>query len=243
MKITRRQEDFMSKLLDLYRESQGPIHYSELAEQLGVNRFTAYDMLRLLEEKGLVSSEYQLAKGKVGPGRSAIVFKPSDLAHNLMAELAGNMDPSEWEKSKQRILEGMRADDFKNVGESDLAQQLFARIPPDLSEEDGAVAYCVEVMTIIALRLSTSTRHQFLKEYFPEIVATPESSKSSSLVLLGGFALGLLANEQEDREWNYELILHVKQYTDFVGKMESRQRSMLHQKLQEVFAPLMKDDM
>lgn len=51
MKITRRQEDFIRKLLDLYRESEGPIHYSELAERLGVNRFTAYDMLRLLEEK------------------------------------------------------------------------------------------------------------------------------------------------------------------------------------------------
>ena len=64
LKLTRRQEDFINNLLDLYREMEGPIHYSVLAERLGVSPFTAYDMLRLLEEKGLVSSEYYLPSDK-----------------------------------------------------------------------------------------------------------------------------------------------------------------------------------
>ena len=89
MKLTRRQEDFIHKMLDLYRELQGPIHYTVMAERLGVSRFTAYDMLRLLEEKGLVISEYQLAESKSGPGRSEVVFIPSPEAHRLFASLAG----------------------------------------------------------------------------------------------------------------------------------------------------------
>jgi len=36
---------------------------------------TAYDMLRLLEERGLVTSEYVLPEQ--GPGRSMIVFRPT----------------------------------------------------------------------------------------------------------------------------------------------------------------------
>ena len=45
MKLTRRQTTFVERLVDLYHEAQGPIHYSTLARRLGVSRFTAYDML------------------------------------------------------------------------------------------------------------------------------------------------------------------------------------------------------
>ena len=76
MKLTRRQEEFIESLIDLNREVEGPIHYSVLAERLGVSPFTAYDMLRLLEEKGLVRSEYHLAAGKSGPGRAERLFCP-----------------------------------------------------------------------------------------------------------------------------------------------------------------------
>ena len=56
MKLTRRQEEFVVNLIDLNRELDGPIHYSTLAERLGVSPFTAYDMLCVLEEKGMVIS-------------------------------------------------------------------------------------------------------------------------------------------------------------------------------------------
>ena len=55
---------------------KGPIHYSALAEHLGVSKITAYDMLRHLEEKGYISSHYQLEDEKTGPGRSKVVFSP-----------------------------------------------------------------------------------------------------------------------------------------------------------------------
>ena len=85
--LTRRQEDIIHKMLDLYHELQGPIHYSTLADRLGVSPFTAYDMLRLLEEKGLVSSEYQLAPNKTGPGRAMRIFQPTQLAQKLFQSL------------------------------------------------------------------------------------------------------------------------------------------------------------
>jgi energy-coupling factor transport system substrate-specific component len=51
MEITRRQEDFIRKIIDLYRELQGTFHYSFVAERLGISPFTAYDMLRFLEKR------------------------------------------------------------------------------------------------------------------------------------------------------------------------------------------------
>ena len=61
IKLTPRQRAFLDKLFDLYHEHQGPVHYSLVAERLGVNKFSAYDMLKLLEKKGVARSDYVLA--------------------------------------------------------------------------------------------------------------------------------------------------------------------------------------
>ena len=100
MKLTHRQETFIRRLLDLCREYKGPIHYSTLAERIGVSPFTAYDMLRLLEEKGFVTSEYRIEAGKSTVGRSEIVFLPTQLTYNRFAELANGADLDNWENVK-----------------------------------------------------------------------------------------------------------------------------------------------
>ena len=92
-KLTARQRAFLDKLLELYRERKGPVHYSDVAERLGVNRFSAYDMLRVLEKKGFAASSYTLrsavpaASGAhPGPGRSMVVFAPTASATEILAD-------------------------------------------------------------------------------------------------------------------------------------------------------------
>ena len=59
MELTGRQHAFLSRLIDLYRAAQHALHYSTVAEHLGVSPMTAYDMLRLLDRAGgLCVSEY-----------------------------------------------------------------------------------------------------------------------------------------------------------------------------------------
>ena len=60
LKLTTRQQTFLDKLFELYREFKGPVHYSIVAEKLGVNKFSAYDMLKVLEDKGVAASSYVL---------------------------------------------------------------------------------------------------------------------------------------------------------------------------------------
>jgi predicted ArsR family transcriptional regulator len=73
MKLTRHQGTFIRRLSDLYYRGDESIHYSALADHLDVSKITAYDMLRLLEEKGYVNSQYQLAYDKTGSGLTSIV--------------------------------------------------------------------------------------------------------------------------------------------------------------------------
>ena len=55
MALTRRQKAFLSKLCEIHSSTGRPAHYSRVAEELGVNRFSAHDMLRGLEDKGVVA--------------------------------------------------------------------------------------------------------------------------------------------------------------------------------------------
>jgi DNA-binding PadR family transcriptional regulator len=233
MKLTSRQEDFIGKLIELYRELQGPIHYSSVANRLGVSEITAYDMLRLLEEKGLVSSQYELANEKSGPGRSKILFLPTPRAHRLMQDLAGSDMDAGWEAIKERVLSRISEGDLEG---DELAREVLARMPP---EGLGSLRNCVEIMSILALRLRRSAGRKLLLQYLHKILPDPESANRANLGLLGGFAMGLLAQENsDDPEWGFELLEHVRRFQSHVVEMEPKDRQKLAINLLEVFEPL-----
>jgi len=73
MKTTTRQKEFLKVLIDLYQQKASPIHYSEVAQKMGVSKWTAYDMLQLLHKEGLLEVEYLIPEsdnykwGKIRP--------------------------------------------------------------------------------------------------------------------------------------------------------------------------------
>jgi DNA-binding Lrp family transcriptional regulator len=233
MKLTQRQNDFIGKLLELYQESATPIHYSEIANRLGVSDITAYDMLRLLEEKGLVSSHYELPAKKAGPGRSKITFLPTPRAHHLMGDLVDEALREGWESIKERLLAKFAESDLEA---EELAQEVLARIPP---EGRDPLHYCVEIMTIIALRLRSSSGRSLLLEFLPDILPSSAEANRVNLNLLGGFAMGILAHEnRDDPVWGQELLEHVKHYQTYVIEMNTKEHKNLATHLQEVFDSL-----
>ena len=149
MKLTARQTHFYEALVALYDVDNQSIHYTAVADALGVSPFTAYDMLRLLEEKGLVSSDYQLAADKSGPGRSEIVFMPTEHTRRLLNELGGGeLAGGDWEAWREQLLARMGD---PGIADSDVAEELLARIS---AEEEEPLRYCVEVISVIVLRLN-----------------------------------------------------------------------------------------
>jgi DNA-binding MarR family transcriptional regulator len=214
MKLTRRQESFIRKLLDLYHEAETPIHYSDLAEHIGVSKITAYDMLRTLEEKGYITSHYQLEDEKTGPGRSRVVFSPSEYAHTMVAQMAGPLDEMDWEQVKEKVISALSPGMFPD---KELRRDLFDRLS---EEENEDIRYCLEVMTILILRMKDAEKFDFFMETLPQILPETGTSKRSSLILIGGFTLGLLADESaKDQVWGQELIDHVKQVQRLVAEM------------------------
>ncbi len=236
IKLTRRQETFILNMLDLYYASQQPLHYSELAERLGVSRFTAYDMLRLLEEKGFARSDYRLADDKSGPGRSEVVFLPTEKAHRLLADFAGDERNEPWINLRDKVFQGIRDSEIMN---SDLGHEVLGRLP---TGETEALQYCLEVMSVIALRLKKGIGLKLLFDFVPTLLPKVDTTNMDDLRLFGGFALGVLARENvEDDRWREELYTHVKRYQTLIAEMTPDQQLKLAHSLNELYTSLQRD--
>lgn len=229
MKITRRQREFIKNLHELSQELEGPIHYSVLAERLGVSPFTAYDMLCLLEEKGLAVSEYQLDPEKNGPGRAERVFYPSVEAHSRRKFLNKNA-ASQNDEIVNFVLKQIRNGKLSDNG---LAEEMLARIPPDgLSEE---MRYCMEVMTVIALRLGQCSDQTIISQFWQEINSLDWLESSNNLSLMVSFAVGVLAQEcSSDPQWVDQLFGHVKRYLEIVSRMGTEEITQLGNYFEEL---------
>ncbi|MCA9950404.1 MAG: hypothetical protein KDE48_12215 [Anaerolineales bacterium] len=235
MKLTRRQTEFIENLIEMTQELRGPIHYSMLADRLGVSPFTAYDMLRVLEEKGMVTSEYHLPEGKSGPGRAERLFcpvKPNEAQMQRLLKAYGTQ-VLDKQNLQQFVLKKLQNGDAPN---QEVAEELLARIPPDGPEN---IRYCVEVMTVIAMRLRKRAGQKLMLSYLPKILQIDGVVSHANLCLLGGFCFGLLVqDETNDDEWSKILFEHVQQYHIQVLSMNQDECTYLANDLLTVFASL-----
>jgi hypothetical protein len=111
---------------------------------------------------------------------------------------------------------------------------MLARIPGDENERDP-LRFCVELMTVMVLRIS----HHAFQQYVSDILPHPNRADRLQLILLAGFALGILASEQHgDANWEQELLEHVKQYQSIVIGMSLTDCRQLAHALEKVLAPL-----
>ena len=131
----------------------GPVHYSVVAERLGVNKFSAYDMLKLLEEKGLAASSYTLEDDHTGPGRSMVVFYPTHNAARFLTQLRQEvLNGDEWFQVKERLLRRLRETAETNYGET--VRETLARLP----NVKTPLVYCTEMIGVLLLNLAEASR-------------------------------------------------------------------------------------
>lgn len=232
MELTGRQREFLSDFIDLYREAQEPLHYSRVAEQLGVSNITAYDMLKLLEEHDLVRSEYVLPEHRKGPGRSTIVFLPTEKADALFVKLAGNerdeieWDQAEWDQVKKRILQSLHAEDHADYQQ--LLTEVMARIP----ESRTPMVYAAEMVTAMILTLhqvqddaTTNLRDSLSKLGLPGELG---------LSALAGLSLGLSFVERANRHLTQRLVSCTGRYQEILAELGPVNRQRLSDFTQDV---------
>jgi len=231
MELTFRQKTFLSKLLDLYHEMREPVHYSLVAERLGLSGSTAYDMLRLLEQKGMVGSEYATPKPTSGPGRSSILFFPTAEAVDLFSRLAGeSQEQEEWEEVKAHILLSLRqgkASDYQG-----LLRELLVKIP----EAHSPLARCAEVITALLLSLR-ETRHTFGRRSPVSMLLETRVSKLG-MSILAGLVLGLSLADRKVQWLLGDFHKYTEKYEASLQELSPESLIALHRFVQDVLRNL-----
>lgn len=221
IKLTARQKTFLDKLRDLYHERREAVHYTTVAERLGVSKFSAYDMLRVLEQKGVAGSEYLLSAGRRGPGRSQIVFYPT--ASNIEEEREVS---EEWLQLKRRLL-----DELHEARDFDYREKLsdfLARLP-DLR---APLEYCAGMIAALLLNLD------WLKEKVSErnplnalsgLVMTGEAGMGT----LAGLSLGSMLMIVGESSLTERLLASVRRYQGLLPQLSKENKNRLSEFLQE----------
>ncbi len=199
----------------LYQITGEPVHYSTVAERLGVSNSTAYEMLRVLEGKGFLSAGYVLGEGS-GPGRSTVVFTPT--SHGPDAE---------WEQVRSRILAALGRGE---VSDQELLQDILGRLPNSTS----SLAYCAQVITALLLNVRTELRSRLSEHELIQAILSSNMPDTPSLNLLPGFALGLSFRERANRELRGRLVEATQEYQRRLSSLDARGRALLQEFLRNV---------
>jgi hypothetical protein len=220
-KLTYRQQQFLSQFLDIYQEMEHSVHYVTVAERLGIGNVTAFEMLRLLEERGLVRAEYQTNSDQHGPGRATVNFYPTQDAKNLINFLVGNsVDMEDWQAVKEHILLKLR--EGKAGGYEELLSTLLLRIP----ERRSPLIFVTELITAVILMLATIQEGPEVRTLLERLykIGLPQQI---SLSVLSGIAMFLSTIERTNRHFSTIVLTQINRYEDSLSQLNDESRRKL----------------
>jgi DNA-binding PadR family transcriptional regulator len=227
-KLTHRQQEFLGQFLDIYREMDRPVHYVTIAERLRLGKVTVYEMLRLLEERGLVRAEYDMESGSHGPGRPTVLFQPTEEARRVIYQLAGDSaDLGDWQAAKEHILQKLH--EGKAGGYEELVTDLLSRIP----ERDSPLIFVTELITAMILALATIPDAPEVRGMLKRLrrIGLPQEIGLSAL---SGIGLALSALERINRRTATILLAQIGKYEDLLVQMSEENRHRLGEFTREI---------
>jgi len=231
MKLTFRQMAFLSNILDVYREMQKPMHYTVIAKRLGLSDSSAYDMFRLLEKKGMISSKYATPKEISGPGRSSIFFSPTARARELFLHLKGKCDDKkEWEDVKARILTNLRQGKASDYQE--LLHELLTKAP----EARSPLSRSAEIITALLINLREVRGELTESSSVGSILRAPASK--FRMMVLAGFIVGLSLASQSTKRLMDNYQKYTEKYDEALQELNHESLVILHRFTRDVWGML-----
>ncbi|MEN6482429.1 MAG: hypothetical protein ABFD29_09700 [Anaerolineaceae bacterium] len=220
-KLTHRQQQFLRQFLDISQEMKQPVHYVTVAERMGIGNVTAYEMLHLLEERGLVQAEYQTSPDQHGPGRASVLFFPTRDARRMAGLLSSDsIDMEDWQTIKEHILQQLREGNARDYEE--LLSNLLERIP----KRNSALIFVTELITAVVLILAKSQESPEIRTLMEHLkrVGLPQEI---SLGVLSGIAMLLSALERSNRHFSTILQAQVSRYEEVLSQLSEETRRQL----------------
>jgi transposase len=238
MKITTRQKEFLQSLIDLYQEKGSPIHYPEVAQKLGVSKWTAYDMLQLLHKEGLLEVEYIIPKSDnykwIKLGRSTITFCPTKKGCNIFAlpkqKISTNI--TELKKIKKEITQK-----FEELKGKLNIRDLFKKA----LQSKSPFIFCACLLLILILLTKKITEGAAEIKLISQIIphTTINTYAELTLIVFAGMCLGVLAKYVSKIPTTYgkndldEYTNYIQTYNQYVSQMDKEEQKSLLDFLKE----------
>lgn len=202
------------------------MHYADVARALEVRPVTAYEMLRLLEDKGLVRSEAVRPQGH--RGRSVVVFSPTEQAMALLAELtSGALNEREWEQAKAGILQAL--EEGEGADYQNLLNELLLRIP----ECKSPLLFATDMVTAIILVFYELRDTAAARRIFPNLRWFGPPGWAV-LYSLAGFSLALSLVEKANRRAASLLLSYSQQFRQHLDSLTGGEKARLSDFVYEV---------
>ncbi len=221
-RLTPRQRSFLTSFVHLFQETGEPLHYSVVAKHERLKNSSAYDMLRLLEQKGLVGCEYLAPKPVTGPGRTNVVFSPTAEGLNLMCHLSSGetIDKREWQQVEAHILQSLWHRDTS--GHGILLEELLTGI----SATGSPLIACARMITVLLLGLRevglNKGKHRLINKLLER------STTKIGLSLLAGVAFSLCLVERVRRRYGLNAGNYLKSYEVSLERLSQEGLMTLH---------------
>ncbi len=233
MRITKRQKEFLKVLIDLYQKKGSSIHYSEVAKKLGVSKWTAYDILQLLQKEGLIEVEYILPEpdsykwSKLG--RSTIAFYPTKKGYGILdlPKQKISVNIAELNRLKKEITQ--KFDEFKGkLNIRDLLKEALQSKSP--------LIFCACVLLILILLVKKITEGvaeiKLISQIMPPTTAT-NTYTELALIVFAGMCLGVLAKYINQFPTTFgnknldEYADYIQTYNQYISLMNNKEQSSL----------------
>ncbi|MEH7356869.1 MarR family winged helix-turn-helix transcriptional regulator [Neobacillus drentensis] len=214
--LTKRRREFLDQIWHQYQTTNLPVHYSEVAEAIGVSKWTAYDVLKTLECQGLLKITYATNENETG--RSVVVFSPTEMADRLFQKERRKIsNPEEWEmilNQATNLIENQQnlplMDGINNILEQ-------------MKNVDVKLEFCAYFLCVLIIFLKSLGNP--VKELTVNVVNASQESKVQLTVFVGA-VVGMII-QSVGEELSPEMVTLVQQFFDNANQLNSKELEIL----------------
>ncbi|MFZ7945860.1 MULTISPECIES: MarR family transcriptional regulator [Bacillaceae] len=214
--LTKRRREFLDQIWRQYQSTNLPVHYSEVAEAIGVSKWTAYDVLKSLESQGLLKRAYAANENETG--RSVVVFSPTEIAdHLFQRERREISNPDEWEQILQKVHDLIERKQQLPLmdGINDILEQM--------KTVDVKLEFCAYFLCILILYLNSLG--DSIKDLTVNMI-NASKKQNVQLTVFVGAVVGMII-QSVGEELSPEMITLVQQFFDNTNQLHSAELDLL----------------
>ncbi|MEA2022474.1 MAG: hypothetical protein U9N08_08395 [Candidatus Caldatribacteriota bacterium] len=230
MRTTKRQKEFLQALIDLYQQKGSPVHYSEVAQKMGVSKWTAYDMLQLLRREGLLEVEYLIPESNNHRweklGRSTITFFPTKKGYTLsnLPERKLHTKIAELDKLKNNIIQK-----FEEIKGKFNLKDLFK----EALQSKSPLIFCACLLLILILLIKKITEGVVEIQLLNQVIPVNLTLYAGLvLTVFMGTCLGIIAKYSSKIQTSENINLddymnYIQTYNQYVSQMDIEEKKSL----------------